>query len=66
MSQLEQIESIVNSSGQTVEDISAESLSDSILNLLNPAGEIEEQAVANHQWRSTVEDTTAHLESISY
>jgi hypothetical protein len=66
MSQLEQIESIVNSSGQTVEDISAESLSDSVLNLLEAGGEIDEQAVVNHQWRSTVEDTTAYLESISY
>jgi glycosyltransferase involved in cell wall biosynthesis len=65
-SQLDQIENIVNSSGQTIEDMSAGSLSDSILNLLDPAGEIEEQAVVNHQWRSTVEDTTAHLESISY
>jgi glycosyltransferase involved in cell wall biosynthesis len=65
-SQLEQIEDIVNSAGRTVEDMSTESFSDSVLNMLEASREIEEQAVANHQWRSTVEDTTAHLESISY
>ncbi|PHQ41880.1 glycosyl transferase family 1 [Halorubrum sp. C191] len=65
-SQLEQIEDIVNSAGRTVEDMSAESLSNSLLDLLGAGGESEEQAVANHQWRSTVEDTTAHLGSISH
>jgi len=65
-SRLKQIEDIVNSAGRTVEDMSAESLSDSLLDLLGAGGESEEQSVANHQWQSTVEDTTAHLESISY
>ncbi|MDB2276114.1 glycosyltransferase family 4 protein [Halorubrum ezzemoulense] len=65
-SQLEQMADIVNSAGRTVEDMSAESLSDSLSDLLGAGSESEDQAVANHQWRSTVEDTTAHLESISY
>jgi len=65
-SQLEQMSDIVNSAGQTVEDMSSKALSDSLLDLLEAGEDSEEQAVANHQWRSTVEDTTAHLESISH
>ncbi|MDB2243113.1 glycosyltransferase family 4 protein [Halorubrum ezzemoulense] len=65
-SQLEQMADIVDSAGQMVEDMSGGALAESISDLLEPSRESEEQAIANHQWRSTVEETTMYLESIAY
>lgn len=65
-SRLEQIEDIVAGGGRTVESMLDGALGGALVESLNGTVTDGGQAVENHQWQSTVEETTACLESIVY
>jgi len=65
-SQLEQIKDIVDAGGQTVEPMSDGALGGALVESLNGTVTDGGQAVENHRWQSTVEETTACLDSTVY